>query len=927
MPTITPDSKSEQDKAYDPEELRAAELFPEAYARHDTSHHVGSPKKSTANTEEDSAVTEKEATSGAASGVDDVREKEQTGGGWQNNYTGTGASRTSQQKGLFRVAFAKKGPLGLLLAILGIGGVGMVSGPSLLPIWASKGLENFYGNVSRAASPHYKAITKFSIGNTDACKDASSVRCKMASVNDDTLERYAKQGFKIDSEKVGDRHLIKSATFPDGTTVNNGEDFVAHTDRSISARSSAFGVFNPRSGPYVGTSFTELLNKFGLSKARITLTGSDREEQARSFNREVGAPQGDEEEEERNNRSNQAESEIKGKAAKSADKVKNILGLACAAYDTARISLATVKFMNAVEYMAFGYFVLKLGDQIRTGDIDGTTLAIAAGMLTRVASSGDYKGKSAMDSPGMKAVLHGDRTNLQGAAQNILLGGNPALKKLDDTLKFVKEQLGTTSTHTACKASEDFLVGSALTAAMCATGGGGAGSIIPGLGTAVGGLAGTAICTAGNLAVALVGSLIMGAVLDRVMPAVLDYFKNKPLTYDSPVEDIGNGITIGAGLLFASTGTGKGMKLGTKDEVDTFQTKVAYEADKEYAEVARYQAKDTPLDITNQYSFASQFLSQVTTGMGSNVVSSALASVTSTLSNAQSSLISSAANAADMPSPVKDYTMGECQDAELAEQNIACNSVGVPLTIQSSAEMNRDEGANLAYMIGNDYIEEDGTVNPDKDYAKFLQYCTKQEGTIPGSSNLSIADDDYDWPTEKCNDGSEMISNFRTRAFRFDLKKDEDTAYKDQGGGTAPQETAPEGSDIVGDDYKSEVRSVLGRAGTGQCVDFVLFRLVKHGVLDGPVALGNGKDVVGTLGRMGYKVDTTPAVHAVMSTPVTSQPQYGHTAMVSQVNADGSFVVEEYNFADALKYGTRTIPASDIAAKKMTFAHTEVDYK
>ena len=926
MPTITPNSKSEQDKAYDPEELRAAELFPEAYAQHTTDDQTHTPKETSGDKSSGKAASDKEAQPDTTGNVDAVREKEQHGGGWKNNYTGTGTPRNSTKKSPFRAALTKKGPLGLLITILTVGGVSMVSVPSLLPIWASKGLENFYGNVSRAASPHYKAIQKFSIGNTDACKDASSIRCKMATVNDDTLERYSKQGFKVDADKVGDRHLIKSATFPDGTTVNNGEDFVAHTERSVSARSSAFGIFNPRSGPYVGTSFTQLLNKFGLSKARITLTGDTREEQARSFNREVGATEGDEEEEERNTRRNQAETDIKGKAAKSADKVKNLLGLACAAYDTARISLATVKFMNAVEYMAFGYFVLKLGDQIRTGDIDGTTLAIAAGLLTRVASSGDYKGKSAMDSPGMKSVLYGDRNNLQGAAQNILLGGNPALKKLDDTLKFVKEQLGTTSTHAACKASDNFLVGAALTTAMCATGGGTAGSIIPGLGTAAGGLVSTGICTVGNLAVAIAGSVIMGAVLERVLPAVFDYLKGKPITYDSSPQDVGNAITIGAGLLFASTGTGKGMKLGSKEEVDTFQAKVAYEADKEYTEVARYEAKDTPLDITNQYSFAGQFLNQVTTDMGSNIVASTFTSVISTLSNAQSSLISSAANAADMPSPVKEYTMGECQDAELAEQNIACNSVGQPLVVQSSAELNRDEAANLDYMIGNDYIKEDGTVNPDKDYAKFIQYCTKQEGTIPGSSNLSIADDDYDWPTEKCNEDSEMISNFRTHTFRTDLKSDEDTAYKDQGGGTAPQEAAPEGSDIVGDDYKNECSDYT--TCTRQCVDFVLFRLMKHGVLKNRVALGNGKDVVGTLGRMGYKVDTTPAVHAVMSTPVTSQPEYGHTAMVSQVNADGSFVVEEYNFArPGLTYGTRTIPASDIAAKKMTFAHTEVDYK
>lgn len=143
-------------------------------------------------------------------------------------------------------------------------------------------------------------------------------------------------------------------------------------------------------------------------------------------------------------------------------------------------------------------------------------------------------------------------------------------------------------------------------------------------------------------------------------------------------------------------------------------------------------------------------------------------------------------------------------------------------------------------------------------------------------------------------------------------------AETDETGATA-------GSNIQGDDYSKN----CGKYATcsRQCVDFVLYRLVKHGVLKGIIALGNGKDVVNTLGRLGYKVDKTPAVNSVMSTSATSQPQFGHTAMVSAVNSDGSIVVEEYNFIHKKAYGKRTIPAAEIKAKNMTFAHTEVDYK
>jgi surface antigen len=106
-----------------------------------------------------------------------------------------------------------------------------------------------------------------------------------------------------------------------------------------------------------------------------------------------------------------------------------------------------------------------------------------------------------------------------------------------------------------------------------------------------------------------------------------------------------------------------------------------------------------------------------------------------------------------------------------------------------------------------------------------------------------------------------------------------------------------------------------------------MFRLIIHGVLPGIRHMGDGRYVTSTLSGLGYKVDTTPAVHSVMSTAATSHPALGHTAMVAQVNSDGSIVVEEYNYAKPLKYSTRVISAKQIKDDNMTFAHTEVDYK
>jgi surface antigen len=146
------------------------------------------------------------------------------------------------------------------------------------------------------------------------------------------------------------------------------------------------------------------------------------------------------------------------------------------------------------------------------------------------------------------------------------------------------------------------------------------------------------------------------------------------------------------------------------------------------------------------------------------------------------------------------------------------------------------------------------------------------------------------------------------------------------------------GTSVMGDDYRVECRN-YGPSVTcsNQCVDFVKFRLKKH--IDrnkfNDFTSGTGGIAAYTssvnLGRLyGYKVDKVPAVHAVVSWPAGGVPgnsansTYGHVAMVAQVNSDGSIVVEEYNYI-AEKYGVRRIPAD--AARQLTYAHTEVDYK
>jgi len=145
---------------------------------------------------------------------------------------------------------------------------------------------------------------------------------------------------------------------------------------------------------------------------------------------------------------------------------------------------------------------------------------------------------------------------------------------------------------------------------------------------------------------------------------------------------------------------------------------------------------------------------------------------------------------------------------------------------------------------------------------------------------------------------------------------------------------SPVGSTKMSNDYANECRAMQakhpGLACDGECVDFVKFRLDK---LTGKnfASLGNGGYVVNTLAGLGYKKDNSPAVNSVVSWPPGGVPgngandTYGHVAWVSQVNADGSIIVEEYNYLVSHGYDKRTIPKSIVP--KLTYAHTEVDVR
>jgi surface antigen len=159
-------------------------------------------------------------------------------------------------------------------------------------------------------------------------------------------------------------------------------------------------------------------------------------------------------------------------------------------------------------------------------------------------------------------------------------------------------------------------------------------------------------------------------------------------------------------------------------------------------------------------------------------------------------------------------------------------------------------------------------------------------------------------------------------------------------GGTATAGGNAGDGDDYGDACYRGIGSKYGVSCSGQCVDFVVYRLNKHVKANGlNWGFPTGASVVPTLGsKYGYTTDHTPAVHSVASWPAGgvngpsgTAGSAGHTAMVAAVTNDSagnlvSITVEDYNWGHpGLQYHSHVIPAA--TASQLTYAHVEKDYK
>lgn len=1207
MAVKTPNTREEEDNAYNPGELHAAEQF----GAHDSIPDYDRSKDGL----DDHPVSGGVANGQDGSDIDKTREEEET----PNTipYDADSGSPQTPKSGRLSLSnlklsgLKKKGPiLSIILLVLGIGlGGSTLFGPALLIVQMKEVFSNYGGSASRAAPLRYEQRLIYMINNKKvdaACKtNPTSTKCTRGTISEKDKKNYEKNGFKFNkSSDVNGRTIIREVEFPDGKKVKSGKAFNDYIKKNPAMASKAMAAHNPRTLIFNGGRFSRVvLKKFGLDKSKVTLNGDDDKEKREDFDTKAKASP---DEEEKRSTSLKDKASAKIKAIKVASGLAAAGGVLCFAYNMSRLTVALVKLENSLKFAGFALLFLKAADQIKDqGNVDPGTIATLGGILTSYATTGSKKGLTATDSQGYKVAAYGGEGALASWSKNYLLGGSPALKTLDSTNRAIKDFANNKmhlSVRTFCK-SLNGVVGQGVGAAFCATGGGGgegaiAGTVVPVLGNAVGWLVGTAACVATSLIIGFIAGKLIAKGVELVLPMLINAIKDAPISSNIAGVDAGNAIAIGSAALLTTTSLSRGMKPANKADVKAFEVATTG-SEKLYDDIAKYDAQKTPFDVYNQYSFLGSLV------RSSGISYSQDSSLASNLQNI-GTLMGSAVRVtpgalalASMPLPIKDEDLSHCPDQDLVDIGVDCDRMGQMQLTLSNTELHMSNEKNIDYMESHDYVDDTGTINEDKDYAKFVQYCTDQREYLMGSDGTSIEESD-DWTSgEKCTEDSTMLSNFRVyyydqgdvddsdyntgtsatspsgpgsqfRIASFNMRgashtdgpgrdepttststwknraklslstittnnfdivgfqefepkqrdyiknglpnfkistngKDSDsimwngdkftlvgkgtwrtkyftnsksisidepwvklkdnatqqefyvlnvhdpinrgstngetryqnalkhvelikqlqpqapvlftgdfnsayslrspndnainasqltycvltkdgfmndsydlsvsravkcpnkpkkgtpnyidhiylspeikvTTFKSlEGGytnngsdhptvyadiaipskdGATDDGTSTPGGSTVGDDYAKDCSKYAYC--TKQCVDFVLYRLVKHGVLPGKRALGDGKDVVGTLKDEGFNTGKVAQVNSVFSTSQTSNPSAGHTGMVSKVNPDGSIVVEEYNYSNPRAYGTRTMTKAEYQAKGYTFAYVGGSYK
>lgn len=796
MALRTADPDQAQDARYNPGEMHSAELFPEAYASSGADQaesFANDPKNASENGNNTLSKKEKKEAATADASV----EEQEKSGGWKNSYSGGAAAGAAGAVGKLS-GVKKKGPLGLVLLLLILGGTGFsFLSLTILPIQFKETLFGSLNDQLAAMDMRTDHLLRTKLKGLDGSVDCSSkVRCSRMSMSDKQVERFKKAGFSIEVDKTGGRNVVKSFKTPSGVEIKSSSQLIDLANKEPGLRSALRKAYNPKFAGYSDNVSKKVNGKYKVDKSS-KVVGANDEERNKSMD---NATKGDGAHSGLVDKAKTVQDDGDGKkyymingekvyegdprfsavssssvtdrinsAAKGVGRAVSSVGSsilkgvsllgyadsACTVYNVGRAVGAAAKVTRAVQVVQFFYYFSNFADKIKAGDateeesqyinnkltaIDTNKTTVDESSITGVDGSAesnftakevpnpDY-GKSATDSDAYKAVAYNEAPTLSTRAQQFMIGGGltGTLASVLDTIANIL-QLGTAdSPKEARKAIRDKC---GLIQSWWARGAGLIAGIVAGIGTF------------GASTVASVGaSLAIGFATPFLEAALADIVAGKVVDSKTANVDIGSASVSGAGGYMGEMAKTRGMKPAKKSELKEY---LAITNEVQYKDIAMetYEARDTPFDAYNQYSFLGSFMWKInpTVIQSSRNVASAITNIPVILGAAFSSIIPQA----KADEVFNEDRFSKCTDAGYDELGIDADIMCNPRYVMDSTELNMDPVAAVDYMTQSGQINpETGAAMPGSDYEKWIKYCPdRTAGWGETDSDDAVSNDD-----------------------------------------------------------------------------------------------------------------------------------------------------------------------------------------
>ncbi len=675
----------------------------------------------------------------------------------------------------------------IILAVLGLGGLGSaILLPGIGIVHMKETLVSDLNDQLTALDERMDHVFRAKFKGMTApgiCSNGIKVHCQFTSMSDRQVEKFRRAGFEVetDPQKTAfGRNRIAALRFTSGgrtITITDPQDLINGRRQFPELRKALNRVFNPAFAGFSDKVANSVFkNRFKTSKApKITATDPEEinRQVAEHLNRQVLLENGqrvivdedgtysvvDEDGrpvvvDEATAKQLEAErASITGMAETAAETgtkavgnvlrgvlITGALDAGCTVYNTARGVAAAAKAIRAIQLGQFAMVFLNTADAIKASDATQEAVAYIGNQLNATdvdrqvvdinnpggaLVDNPYYGQSAFDSPGYKVAAYNEAAILTPRDQQYMVGGGLAGDMSNVIAEITAVAGGSQAVNDFCKVVQNPVV-RVLSAGI-------------GIVAAIGSFSLSTVAMT-------VGSVAIGFALPFLQAMLADIMAGTVVSAATKGIDAGDANFVGTSVLLGGIAQASGMKPATDADLQEYAMETS-RIKSEYIAQAKYEAKDTPFDVMNQYSFLGSLARSVYP-----IAIKAASSVSGFLASIPHLLMSpfTATNANVMAFTYNGERFNNCPDRAYAELGIAADVFCNVRYGLSSAELSMDSEVVVNYMLTAGQIDGDGIAIKGSRYETFLTNCVErtdgwgeatEEGGSTGNECMTVSDE------------------------------------------------------------------------------------------------------------------------------------------------------------------------------------------